>query len=39
VEANKYNKAEFKPVEAEALRIEAISQQGFSSGVLEWKVE
>ncbi len=39
LEANKYNKTEFKPVEAEALRIEAQSQDGWSSGVLEWKVE
>lgn len=39
VEANQYNKTDFKSIEIEGLRIEGISQQGFSTGVLEWKVE
>lgn len=39
VERDQYNRAEFKPVKASALRIEALAQKGFSSGVLEWRVE
>ena len=39
VEVNKYNRTEFKPVQAEGLRIEAKAQERWSSGVLEWKVE
>ena len=39
VERDTYNRTEFKPVQAEGLRIEAKSQTGWSSGVIEWKVE
>ena len=39
VEPDKYNKTTFKPVEVEGLRIEATAQEGWSSGVIEWKVE
>lgn len=36
---DRYNRTEFKPVQAEGLRIEAQSQTGWSSGVIEWQVE
>lgn len=39
VRRHKYNRAEFGPVNASALRIEAQLQDGFSGGLLEWKVE
>ena len=39
VARDQYNRTTFKPVKTEALRIEAVAQKGFSSGVLEWKVE
>ena len=39
VKPDQYNKTEFTPVKAEGLRIEALALPGFSSGVLEWKVE
>ncbi len=39
VRRHKYNRAEFGPVTTSALRIEAQLQDGFSGGVLEWKVE
>jgi len=35
---NAYNRAEFTPVEALALRIEAHLQPGVSAGILEWKI-
>ncbi|MGE4285472.1 MAG: glycoside hydrolase family 127 protein [Phycisphaerae bacterium] len=38
-EKDKYNRARFEPVKTNALRIEVKSQDGFSSGILEWKVE
>ncbi len=34
-----FSRVTFEPVEAEALRIEARLQPGFSSGLLEWSVE
>jgi uncharacterized protein len=39
VARDQYNTTTFNPVKAEGLRIEAVAQKGFSSGVLEWKVE
>jgi hypothetical protein len=39
VARDQYNRTEFKPVKASALRIEASAQKDFSSGVIEWKVE
>jgi uncharacterized protein len=39
VEKNKFNRLTFQPVTTEALRIEVKLQNGFSGGVLEWKVE
>lgn len=39
VARDQYNRTEFQPVKASALRIEAAAQKGFSSGVLEWRVE
>jgi hypothetical protein len=38
VELNKFNKTTFKPVLVDALRIEGISQEKRSSGLIEWKV-
>jgi hypothetical protein len=35
---NGYNRAEFKPIETTALRIEVKLKNGFSGGILEWKV-
>ena len=37
-EKDKFNRAGFKPVTTNALRIEAELQTGFSGGVLEWRV-
>ncbi|HNT89491.1 MAG TPA: glycoside hydrolase family 127 protein, partial [Candidatus Hydrogenedentes bacterium] len=39
VRKNRYNRAEFGPVATDAIRIEAQLQDGFSGGVLEWRVE
>ena len=36
---DQYNTTTFKPIKAEGLRIEAVAQKGFSSGVLEWRAE
>lgn len=34
-----YNRVEFNPVETDAIEIEAVLQEGFSAGILEWRVE
>ena len=34
-----FNRVTFKPVEADALKIEATLQADFSAGILEWKVK
>lgn len=39
VEKDRYNVVKFKAVETAALRIEAKLREGFSGGVLEWKVK
>jgi len=39
VERDTFNKTTFKPVETSSLRIDAMAQKGYSSGVLEWRVE
>ncbi len=39
VEKDKYNTLEFDPVRTTALRIEVELQEGFSGGVLEWRVD
>ena len=36
---NVYNRVTFSPVEAEGLKIEVRLKKGYSSGILEWKVE
>ena len=38
-EADKYNRATFKPVETTALRIEVQLKPNLSAGILEWKME
>ena len=38
VEADKLNVVLFKPVQTKALRLELKMQDGFSAGVLEWRV-
>jgi len=38
-EADKYNRATFKPVETTARRIEVQLKPNLSAGILEWKVE
>lgn len=39
VEKDRFNEVAFEPVRAEALRIELQLQEGYSAGVLEWRVE
>lgn len=39
VAADKFNRSEFKPSKAEAVRIDGVAQPTWSTGVLEWKVE
>ena len=36
---NQYNRITFKPVTTTELRIEARLKEGFSAGILEWKME
>jgi DUF1680 family protein len=36
---DQYNRATFEPVKTSALRIKAKLQEGYSAGVLEWRVE
>ncbi len=38
VEADRYNRVTFDPVETTGLRIEVQLQPGYSAGILEWKV-
>jgi len=38
VERDKFNRVTFKAVETRGLRIEAVFQPNFSSGILEWRV-
>jgi hypothetical protein len=38
-ELNKFNRAELAPVTTDALRVEVQLQDGYSGGVLEWRVE
>jgi len=38
VEKDKYNTIRFEPVITDALRLAVQLQDGFSGGVLEWKV-
>jgi hypothetical protein len=38
VEKDRFNEASFAEVETDALRIEARLQEGFSGGVLEWRI-
>ncbi len=38
VEIDKLNEVTFTPVEADALRLEVDLQEGFSGGILEWRV-
>lgn len=39
VEKDRYNRVTFLPVMAESLRIEVELQDGYSGGILEWKVQ
>ncbi|NQU54982.1 MAG: glycoside hydrolase family 127 protein [Bacteroidetes bacterium] len=39
VELDKYNTVHFKPVETKAIRLNAKQQEGFSAGILEWKID
>lgn len=39
VKADQYNRVAFDPVETTALKLEVRLQEGFSGGILEWKVE
>ncbi len=39
VEKDKFNTLEISPVKTDALRLEVKLQEGFSGGILEWKVE
>jgi hypothetical protein len=39
VEKDKFNSVRFKPVETKALRLEVKLQQGFSAGILEWRID
>jgi len=34
-----YNRVEFRPIKTDGLRLEVQLQKGFSSGILEWKVQ
>jgi hypothetical protein len=36
---DRFNRVQFEPVTTTALRLEAGLQNGFSAGILEWKVE
>jgi DUF1680 family protein len=38
LEKDRYNRVDFEPTEADALRIEVKLQPGFSGGILEWRV-
>ncbi len=38
IDKDKYNKVTFEAVETDALRLDVQFQEGFSSGILEWKV-
>ncbi len=38
VGVDRFNRVEFGPVETEALRIEVTLQDGYSAGILEWRV-
>jgi len=38
-EPDRYNRVAFAPVETDGLRIEAKLREGFSAGILEWRVE
>lgn len=38
-ETNRFNRVEFTPIKATALRLVAQAKQGFSSGILEWRVQ
>ena len=38
-EPNKFNRVELDPVTTDALRVEVQLQDGYSGGVLEWRVE
>lgn len=39
VELDRENAATFEPIETTGLRIEAVLQEGWSGGILEWKVD
>ena len=39
VDANKFNRVEFTPIETSELRLEIQTQPGISAGILEWQVE
>ena len=39
IEMDRFNRVTFKPVETTALRIEAKLRDGWSGGILEWRVE
>lgn len=38
LQLDKYNTVSFKPVKTKAIRINAKQQDGFSAGILEWKI-
>jgi len=39
VEPDQFNRVEFRPIPVTQLRLEVQMQEGFSAGILEWKVE
>lgn len=39
VEADRYNRATFDPVETDGLRLDVVLPENFSSGILQWRVE
>jgi len=39
VQKDRFNRVAFKPVRTDGLRLEVTLQEGFSGGILEWKVE
>jgi hypothetical protein len=39
IERDRFNRVTFTPMTTGALRLEVQSQQGFSAGILEWRVE
>jgi hypothetical protein len=39
VALNAYNRVNFKPVKTKAIRLNAKQQEGFSAGILEWKIK